>query len=169
MFAYFSFPLPVLRWCSCTLVGRGILKARKVERFSLIVSPMDYSFFAQYADFGILFLRLVIAVIFLKHGWLKVKNPGMFVGLLKGTNAQWFTLGVAEVALALFIATGVLYTLGALLLVVIMLGAIYFKIVKWKVPFITFNGTGWEYDLALLGAGVYMLCTMPGAIVLALF
>ena len=38
-----------------------------------------------------------------------------------------------------------------------MLGAIYFKIFKWKMPFTSQTSTGWEFDLVLLAAGLVIL------------
>ena len=40
----------------------------------------------------------------------------------------------------------------AILLGIVMFGAIYYKIIRWHVPFSAHDKTGWEFDLILLTA-----------------
>jgi putative oxidoreductase len=96
-----------------------------------------------YGDAGILLLRLPIAIIFLVHGVKKL--DGKMGGFMR-------FIGVAETLGGLAILLGFLTQLAALGLAIIMLGAIYKKIVEWKVPFTTMEKMGWEFDLVILGA-----------------
>ncbi len=102
----------------------------------------------QYADIGLLVLRLCIAAIFLQHCRSKVGGKmGSFMTFI----------GVAELAGGLAMLLGFLTQLAALGLGMIMLGAIYKKMNEWKVPFSTMSGMGWEFDLMILGSCVALL------------
>ena len=104
-----------------------------------------------YSDFGMWFLQFAIGVIFIYHGWPKMKSKaGMFKigGLIHG---------LAEVIPGLALILGLYVREAGLVLVIIMLGAIYMKKFKWHTPFSSQNAMGWEYDLILLAANVYLL------------
>ncbi|OGG89025.1 hypothetical protein A3G62_04305 [Candidatus Kaiserbacteria bacterium RIFCSPLOWO2_12_FULL_50_10] len=73
-------------------------------------------------------------------------------------------LGFVEVAVSLGLTFGVYLQIAALLAVVVMLGALYFKIIKWHVPFGAMDKTGWELDLILLAASVFLLVQGGGAL-----
>lgn len=113
---------------------------------------------------GLLVLRLTVGFVFLAHGWGKLKSPkAMAQGLGWGTATVAF-LGFIETASALLLIFGFLTQLAAILLGLVMIGAIYYKIVKWHK---TFTGDGgWELDLALLGSNVALI--VGGASVWAL-
>lgn len=109
-------------------------------------------YFDMYAGWGTMALRLVIAAVFLVHGWPKIKNPaGIAQAAWGGVKALGLLHGVVEVAGAVALVTGFYMREAALLLALIMVGAIYFKIAKWKLPFMAEQSTGWEFDLVLLG------------------
>jgi uncharacterized membrane protein YphA (DoxX/SURF4 family) len=38
-----------------------------------------------------------------------------------------------------------------------MLGALWHKMFKWKIPFLAADKTGWEFDFILLGAAIALL------------
>jgi uncharacterized membrane protein YphA (DoxX/SURF4 family) len=97
-----------------------------------------------YHEEGLLMLRVVVAIIFLVHGVPKLKTKG------------WVAVGIVECLGALSIGLGVYTQVGALVLAAIMVGAIYFKVVKWHVPFKTMTNTGWEFDLILLAACLFI-------------
>ena len=56
--------------------------------------------------------------------------------------------------------TGLYLQYAAAALGIIMLGAIYMKITKWKTGFVN----GWELDLVLLAANVAIITTGGGSI-----
>jgi putative oxidoreductase len=107
-----------------------------------------------YGDAGILLLRLPIAIIFLVHGTKKLDGSmGNFMRFI----------GVAETLGGLAILLGFLTQLAALGLAIIMIGALYKKIVEWKVPFTAMDKMGWEFDLMILGACAALMTLGSGA------
>lgn len=117
--------------------------------------------FLTFAPWGLLILRVAVGLIFLPHGWEKLKNSkGMAQGLGWSTATAVF-LGFVETAGAILLILGLLTQLAAILLGLVMVGAIYYKISKWHKKF-TGDG-GWELDLALLGANVALLLSGGGA------
>ncbi|MDP3697400.1 MAG: DoxX family protein [Candidatus Taylorbacteria bacterium] len=102
----------------------------------------------QYNNIGFLILRLVVAAIFIYHAMPKLKNK-------MGSN--FLILGVVEGAAAVALVLGFYTQLAALLLAIVMVGAIWMKIVKWHVPFSAMDKTGWEFDLILLAASITIL------------
>ena len=124
--------------------------------------------FLQWNDWGFLLLRLVVGFIFIYHGLPKIRKPeGMAAGLgwAKGTIV---VLGLLETLGGLGIALGVFAQLAAVILGVIMIGAIKEKIVRWHTPFFTMSATGWEYDLILLAVCIYILTHGAGAYALGM-
>lgn len=119
-----------------------------------------------YSDWGLLTLRLAVGAVFFVHGKSKwaMWKPGA-QGNMKGMMKL---LSVVEPLSALALITGVWMPVGAAALSLVMLGALYFKIKVWKMPFTTQSATGWEFDLVLLAANLALLTTGPGAIVLSL-
>ena len=68
-----------------------------------------------------------------------------------------FTLGAVELLSSVGLILGIYTQLSALLLGIIMIGAIYFKTMKWRVPFAAVDKTGWEFDFTLLAANIAIL------------
>lgn len=106
--------------------------------------------FAVYSDWAWMFLRVALAIIFVVHGLPKFKNKGL---LTPGGKLQ----GLVEVLGAAGLILNWYVQLIALVFSVIMLGAIYFKVFKWRIPFKASNNTGWEFDLILLAANLLLL------------
>ena len=105
-------------------------------------------------DSGLLILRVVLAVIFLYHGGAKLFK--------KKIPASFRVLGMLEVLGGISILIGFLTELSSIGLSVIMLGAIYLKIFKWKISFSSEKSTGWEFDLVLLTMALALLVLGPG-------
>ena len=120
----------------------------------------------QYSDVGLLVLRLAIASIFLLHASMKLKNSnGMASAMgMEGKGMMVFGLGVVEVASAISLAIGFYTQFAALVIAIIMIGAIAMKKMKWSVPFAAMDKTGWEFDLVLLAAAIAVLLTGGGNI-----
>ena len=123
-------------------------------------------FLHAYADWGLLGLRLVLAAIFLVHGLSKrgmwkmqpsAQMPGSMIGIMR-------LLSVCEPLGALGVLTGVLAQWAAIGFCLVMLGAIYSKIVKWHMPFKAEDKTGWEFDLLILASSLVIVLMGPGAI-----
>jgi putative oxidoreductase len=122
--------------------------------------------FAQFTDFGLLALRLMVAVVFIGSGWSHVTKSGersKSIGMSKGFT---IFLGAAEVAGGLGVAFGVLTQLAALGLILIMLGAIQKKIFVWHTGFWGEKTYGWHYDLMFVVMNLVILFTDGGRWVL---
>lgn len=135
---------------------------RKPARKEKIMFPQ----LMQYQDLGLLALRLAVGIIFVYHALPKLKNPS---GMGKGIGmpgAMVGLLGAMELVAGLAVASGVYLQLGAILLAIIMVGAAYFKAVKWHMPFAAMDKTGWELDLILFGAAAALAVLGGGAWVL---
>jgi putative oxidoreductase len=121
---------------------------------------------AQYTDFGLLLLRLMIAAIFMQSGWshaTKSATRSKDIGMSQGFT---IFLGSAELAGGLGIAFGVLTQLAAIGLILISLGAIQKQIFVWHVAFWGEKTYGWHYDLMMIVMSLVILFTNGGRWVL---
>ena len=117
---------------------------------------------ARFTDLGLLLLRLMVGIVFLSSGWSHVKDPakrGQSIGMSKGFT---LSLGLAELSGALGVVFGVLQQLAAVGLILIMLGAIYKKIVVWHTGFWGEKASGWHYDLMVVVMCLAVLFTDGG-------
>lgn len=127
---------------------------------------LNLNFLLNYSDWGIFFLRLIVATIFIYHGWPKLKNQNKFWILPAGGAV---VIGLIECLSGLGLVLGIMTQLAALLLCLVMLGAIIAKKFTWHVPFSSSSGGGWEFDLILLSANIVILVTGGGVINLSYF
>jgi len=118
----------------------------------------------QYNDVGLLLLRITIAVIFIYHGLPKLSKSKAMSVMMGMPAGMIFMLGMVEILASLGIAFGVFTQVSALLLAIVMVGAIGTKIMKWNVPFAAMDKTGWEFDLILLFASIAILLGGGGSI-----
>src|SRR3989344_5194139 len=117
-------------------------------------------------DIGLLLLRLAIGAIFIYHGWPKIKNAknlSPMMGLPGGTGSV-LLLGLVEFLSGFGLILGVYVKVAAILLSLVMAGAIYKKIVNWRVPFSAHDKMGWEFDLILLAANLTIFLAGSGTI-----
>lgn len=118
----------------------------------------------SYSDWGLLALRLAIGAVFIVHGkgklgmWKMQPNGQMKASMISLMRL----LSVAEPLGGVAMITGVLTQFATIGLSLVMLGAIYFKIKVWKMPFKADNATGWELDLVLLAGNMVLLTSGPG-------
>lgn len=114
--------------------------------------------FTTYADWAFYALQAVVGIIFIVHGWPKIKNPSGIASALGVPKIFGTVQGLVEVlgGLALILNFYIVWVAAAFS--VIMLGAIYFKIFRWKTGFMAQNSTGWEFDLLLLAVFVTIFC-----------
>jgi len=118
----------------------------------------------QYNDLGLFLLRLAIAVIFSYHSLPKIKKSRAMASAMGWPPGAVLALGLVEVLSSLGLALGIYTQFAALLLAVIMIGAIYMKTMKWGVPFSAMDKTGWEFDLILLAGSIVILLGGGGSI-----
>ena len=120
------------------------------------------SFLYPLMPWSMVLLRIVLAAIFYVHGMPKLKNPGsMASGMGMTSNMVWM-IGCVETVCAAAVFLGLLTQLGALGMVAIMLGAIYYKTQKWNMSFTEHGKMGWEFDLMILAAAFLLATTGPG-------
>lgn len=121
---------------------------------------------SQYEDVGLLIVRLALGIIFIYHALPKLKNPKAMAQMMGISNmaAMPFVLGLVELLAGVALILGVYAQLAALLIAIIMVGAIFMKINAWKVPFAAQDKTGWEFDLVLLAAALLILFSGSGTL-----
>jgi putative oxidoreductase len=120
----------------------------------------------QYADYAILLLRLMVALVYVASGWYDLMKPAeraKGLGLSKGFT---IFIGVAEIAGGLGVAFGVLTQLASIGLILIMLGAMDRKIRVWKTGFWGEKNDGWQYDLNFILMLLVIITTNGGRFVL---
>jgi len=120
----------------------------------------------RFSDVALLCLRVVVAVVFFESGRRHASDPvgrAASIGLSPGVTR---VLGWAEMAAALGVALGVFAQVGALVLMLVMLGAIQKKLLVWHTGFWGEKTYGWHYDLTFLVANLVILTTGGGRLVL---
>lgn len=118
----------------------------------------------QYNNVGLLILRLSVAAIFIYHAMPKLTNAKSMATMVGMPAVMVFMLGLVELLASIGIIIGFYTQIAALLLSIVMVGAILMKIMKWGVPFGAMDKTGWEFDLILLAANIVILVNGGGAI-----
>ncbi len=119
-----------------------------------------------FSDLALLCLRLLVAAVFFESGRRHASDPvarAASIGLSPGLTRM---LGWAEMIAALGLALGVLTQMAALILMLVMLGAIQKKVFVWRTGFWGENTYGWHYDLTFLIANLVILTTAGGRLVL---
>lgn len=111
----------------------------------------------QYAGWGTRALEVALAAVFLVHGWNKIQNPTPVGKLFGRGKSVGLLFGLVEVVAAVMVATEIGTFFGSLAMIVIMLGAIFFKLFKWKTPFVATDAPGWELDLVILAGALTLL------------
>ncbi len=134
--------------------------------------------FAPTSGGGLLVLRVGLGIIFPFHAWLKLnptgpsKGPAGFIGFLKQSGVPlprllgWVVILLESVGAALLIV-GLGTRIVALGLAIDMLVAILLvKRRMAKARFMEPNGTGWEFEFALMIASITLVFTGAGSIAL---
>ena len=121
---------------------------------------------AMYGDWALLAIRLVVAAIFFTSGLSHAREPKKRAASIGASPGLTLFLGVAEMAGALGVATGVLLQPAAIGLILVMLGAIQKKIFVWKTGFWGEKASGWHYDSMLVVMNLVLLTIGGGTIVL---
>jgi putative oxidoreductase len=120
---------------------------------------LQTNFLYPYRDIILLFVRLLIAAIFLYHGWPKATDPQMASTKFEGMGFPGFlgaVVGWIEVISALLLILGWFSSLGNILLIgVIILAIIAVQISKGWVPPL-------ERDLQVLLFNLVLLAFGPG-------
>lgn len=118
----------------------------------------------MYSGWGLLAVRVVMGIIFFVHGrnkiamWKMKPSAQMPSGML---NIMKF-LSITETLGGIALFFGFLTQWAALGVGIIMVGAIYFKIFKWGLPFASTEKNGWEFDLILLVCALMLMVSGAG-------
>lgn len=122
-----------------------------------------------YNDWALLLTRIMVALVFGTSGYNHLKSPQERAQSIEMSVQFTIFIGVAELAGAIAIAIGFLTQFAAIGLILIMLGAIYKKAVKWKTGFWGEKSMGWHYDLMCVVMNLVILTTGGGRISLMPF
>jgi putative oxidoreductase len=112
-----------------------------------------------YADWSLLLLRLVLALVFGTSGYNHLRRPKERAKSIEMSVAFTVLLGAAELAGAIALVVGVLAQWAALGLIAVMLGATYMKAAKWRTGFWGEKSMGWNYEVMLI-AMLLVIVTM---------
>ena len=115
-----------------------------------------------YADWSLLFLRLMVAVVFGSSGYGHLTKPKERAASIGMPVAFTVFLGAAELAGAIGVAAGFMAQWAALGLILIMLGAIYKKIAEWHTGFWGEKSMGWHYDALMIAMNLVIVTMGPG-------
>ncbi|MFZ3342735.1 MAG: DoxX family protein [Terriglobales bacterium] len=127
---------------------------------------MTFPELSRFVSPSLLLMRLMVGAIFISSGWshvTKTAERAKSIGMSEGFTRF---LGVAELAGGLGVVFGVLTQLAAMGLILLMLGAIYKKIVVWHTGFWGDKAYGWHYDLMIVAMNLVIMATNGGAFVL---
>lgn len=116
----------------------------------------------RFADFGILLLRFMVAVVFIASGWKHVSQPTQRSSEIGMSRPFTIMLGAAEIAGGLGVAAGVLTQIAAIGLIAIMLGAMEKKMFVWHTGFWGNKTYGWHYDLMFVVMCLVIVFTNGG-------
>jgi putative oxidoreductase len=115
-----------------------------------------------YADWSLLLLRLVLALVFGASSFNHLRQPKERAASIGMSVPFTVFLGAAEFAGATALAVGFLAQWAALGLILIMLGAIYKKAVEWKTGFWGEKSSGWHYEVLIITMNLVIVTMGPG-------
>lgn len=123
------------------------------------------AFASNHWSWGLLALRLAVGSVFLFHGiqkWALWGEAPSSASLTPNMLNIMKFLSIVEPLGGAALILGFLTQFAAIGLGLIMLGAIYFKMQVWNMPFAAQSATGWEFDLVLLAASIQLLFSGAG-------
>ncbi len=119
----------------------------------------------QYNDFGLFAMRLYLGLLFAYSGQKKLRGLQGFARHNGLPVPVALVVVLFELIGGIGLALGVYTQVAALMIILVMLGAIYFHTAKWKSKFWAQN-KGWEYDLMLLLMALVTLTSGGGSLAL---
>ena len=115
-----------------------------------------------YADWSLLLLRLMLALVFGASGFSHLKQPKERAASIGMSVPFTVFLGAAESAGAIGLAVGLMAPWAAMGLILLMLGAIQKKIAEWKTGFWGEKSMGWHYDVLMIVMNLVVVTMGPG-------
>jgi putative oxidoreductase len=116
----------------------------------------------QFLDYGLVFLRIMVGLVFASSGLSHVKDPATRSKEIGMPQSFTLFLGCAELLGGIAVIVGFLTQLAAIGLLLIMLGALQKKLFVWKTGFWGKDGFGWNYDLICSSMLIVILCSDGG-------
>ena len=117
-----------------------------------------------WADVALLLLRIGLFLIFFVHALPKIRKTAEMAMGMGAPKAIILTLCVAEMVSSVLMLCGFATNIAAIVISIIMLGAIFMKMFKWNTGFKESDKVGWELDFILLLVAVAIFLTGPGVI-----
>jgi putative oxidoreductase len=127
---------------------------------------LSYPELGAYLDWAVLALRFMVALVFFTSGSAHLRHPHQRASSLGLSVPLTVFIGLAEVLGSLGLLFGVLTQWAALGLILIMLGAVFMKVVKWKTGFWGEKNSGWHYELLFITMSLVIIATNGGRLVL---
>ena len=115
---------------------------------------------------SLLFLRIIVAIVFFSSGRNHLADPIKRSESLDLSPDMTRIIGILEIIAAISIAIGIVPQIGAMIIIVIMLGAIKKKIIDWNTGFYAKKSFGWHYDAIFLVAALLIMATNGGKYIL---
>ncbi len=118
---------------------------------------------SNFVSISLLFVRIVMGVAFMFHGWGKIQNPMTWMGVDSPVPGFFqFLAALSEFGGGLALVLGLLTQVSALGLAFTMLVATLFHMVFRQDPFVNLSG-GPSYELALVYLAMSVLFISTGA------
>jgi len=111
---------------------------------------MTFPFYFSFWNLFIILLRIVTGIVFIASGWTFVTNAGRRSEDIEMSLSFTYLLGTAELTAGILMLTGIMIKPASAMLMLIILGAIGFKLLRWKTGFPGTHMRGWYSDLILL-------------------
>ena len=121
---------------------------------------------ARFTDLALLLLRLLVGIVFAASGGSHMRHSEERSKSIEMSRGFTIFLGAAELLGGVGIIAGVFTQLAAIGLILVMLGAIEKKIVRWHTGFWGEKSSGWHYDLMFVAMNLVILTTNGGRYVL---
>ena len=121
---------------------------------------------ARFTDVALFLLRAMVGIVFVTSGWSHMRHSEERSKSIEMSRGFTMFLGAAEFLGGLGIVAGVLTQLAAMGLILVMLGAIQKKVVRWHTGFWGEKSSGWHYDLLFVVMNLVILTTNGGRYVL---
>lgn len=123
------------------------------------------SFMTGWGAAVLLFVRIVMGVAFILHGWPKVQNPTGWMNAMGGEGVPSFLQALAALAEfggGIALVLELLTPLAALGIVCQMLAALFLVHFPMGHPFVATGGPSYELPLVYLALAVLLLVVGPG-------
>lgn len=120
---------------------------------------------AAFADLSLLFLRVMLALVFGTSGYSHLTKPKERAKSIEMSVPFTVFLGAAELAGSIALVAGIMAQWAAIGLILIMLGAIYMKAVKWHTGFWGEKSMGWHYEVLMIAMNLVIVTIGPGRLV----